>query len=250
MGKVYACSDLHGMYELWKQIENYLQEDDRLIFLGDAADRGEKGLQIMLELLADPRVTYLKGNHEDIMIQACNSPMTQPSFELALWLQNGGYSTWQAFEELSISEKWDLISKLEDLQQIIIYKNQQGKTILLSHAGTEIKNIAIENENIIINNIDDVDFLWDRTHFYEIFNPNIPLYDENLYIVHGHTPTQILNKKICGTYSDNEICVYCKGHKIDIDTGCFASKQIALLDLDTLEPIYFRLEEGPDGVSR
>ena len=71
MGKVYACSDLHGMYKLWKQIENYLQEDDRLIFLGDAADRGTDGIQIMVELLADPRVTYLKGNHEDMMVKVC-----------------------------------------------------------------------------------------------------------------------------------------------------------------------------------
>ena len=55
---------------------------------------------------------------------------------------------------------------------------------------------------------------------------------------------EILNEKIAGNYSNNEIRIYCNGHKIDIDTGCFASKQIALLDLDTLEPIYFRLEEG------
>lgn len=247
MSRVFACSDLHGMYSLWEQIKNFLQKDDKLIFLGDAADRGEQGLQIMLELLADPRVTYLKGNHEDIMIQACNSIISQSSFELSLWLQNGGYSTWQAFEELSIPEKWDLISKLEDLRQVTIYKNQQGKTILLSHAGTEMRNITIENENIIINNIDDVDFLWDRAHFYEIFNPNIPLYDENLYMVHGHTPTQILNKKICGTYSNNEIRLYCKGHKIDIDTGCFFCGQTALLDLDTFEPVYFRIEEAQNG---
>ena len=59
-----------------------------------------------------------------------------------------------------------------------------------------------------------------------------------------------MNQKIGGVYSDNEIRIYCDGYKIDIDTGCFVSKQIALLDLDTLEPVYFRLEEELDGISR
>ena len=40
-----------------------------------------------------------------------------------------------------------------------------------------------------------------------------------------------------------EIVTYCDGHKIDIDLGCFATKKIALLDLDTLEPIYFEEKE-------
>ena len=61
---------------------------------------------------------------------------------------------------------------------------------------------------------------------------------------------EILNEKIAGVYSDNEIRFYCDGHKIDIDIGCFASKQIALLDLDTFEPIYFKLEEEPNGINK
>ena len=56
---------------------------------------------------------------------------------------------------------------------------------------------------------------------------------------------QILVKKIGLTsYKNDSIIPYCEGHKIDIDLGCFVSRQIALLDLDTFEPIYFRLEEG------
>ena len=35
------------------------------------------------------------------------------------------------------------------------------------------------------------------------------------------------------------ICKYCHQHKIDLDLATFVSKKIALLDLDTLEPIYF-----------
>ena len=240
MGKVYACSDLHAMYKLWKQIENYLQEDDRLIFLGDAADRGTDGIQIMVELLADPRVTYLKGNHEDMMVKVCFEYLEGINYNVPLWMQNGGNQTLEDFLKFPEQYQRFLLSKLAELQKVSIYKNTQGQIIHLSHAGGMIRDIISDN---IIN----LDFLWDRSHFYEKFESD---YDEKLYVVHGHTPTQILNQKIGGVYSDNEIRIYCDGYKIDIDTGCFASKQIALLDLDTLEPVYFRLKEELDGVSR
>ena len=232
MGKVYACSDLHGMYKLWKQIENYLQEDDRLIFLGDAADRGTDGLQIMVELLANPRVTYLKGNHEDMMVIVCSEYLEGINHNVPLWLQNGGNQTLEDFLRMPERYQRFILSKLATLQKVSIYKNTQGQTIHLSHAGGRIRDIMSDNTARL-------DFLWDREHFYENFESG---YDKKLYVVHGHTPTQILNERITGVYSDNEIRFYCDGHKIDIDTGCFASKQIALLDLDTFEPIYFKLE--------
>ena len=240
MGKVYACSDLHGMYKLWKQIENYLQEDDRLIFLGDAADRGTDGIQIMVELLADPRVTYLKGNHEDMMVKVCLEYLEGINYNVPLWMQNGGNQTLEDFLKFPEQYQRFLLTKLAALQEVSIYKNTQDQIIHLSHAGGMIRDI-MSDDTI------HLDFLWDRYHFYENFESD---YDKKLYVVHGHTPTQILNEKIAGNYSNNEIRIYCNGHKIDIDTGCFASKQIALLDLDTLEPIYFRLEEELDGVSR
>ena len=33
MNKVYACSDLHGMYNLWKQIKEYCDETDTIYYL-------------------------------------------------------------------------------------------------------------------------------------------------------------------------------------------------------------------------
>lgn len=69
-----------------------------------------------------------------------------------------------------------------------------------------------------------------------------------------HTPVQYLkfefgyydNDKVIWTPLNKEelkekpeIIKYCDGHKIDIDLGSVNSKRTALLDLDTLEPIYF-----------
>ena len=40
----YACSDLHGNWELWAEIKKFLKPDDTLYYLGDATDRGPDGL--------------------------------------------------------------------------------------------------------------------------------------------------------------------------------------------------------------
>lgn len=64
MNKHYCFTDLHGCYDLWRQIKNYCDETDTLYFLGDAIDRGPDGVVLMEELLKDKRVIYLKGNHE------------------------------------------------------------------------------------------------------------------------------------------------------------------------------------------
>ena len=64
----YVFSDLHAQTNLWEQIKNYIKEDDELFFLGDAVDRGPGGITILQEILADPRITMLRGNHEDFII--------------------------------------------------------------------------------------------------------------------------------------------------------------------------------------
>ena len=59
MNKHYCFTDVHGNYNLWRQVADYCDETDVIYFLGDAADRGEDGLQIIQELLRDKRVVYL-----------------------------------------------------------------------------------------------------------------------------------------------------------------------------------------------
>ena len=70
MGKVYASSDWHGCLAPAQKVLDFLQPDDKLYFLGDAIDRGDHGYQIMTKLLNDPRVVYMGGNHEQMMLGA------------------------------------------------------------------------------------------------------------------------------------------------------------------------------------
>ena len=69
MHDVFYFTDVHGQYELYKAAMDYCLIRDpeaTIIFGGDAADRGKNGYQIIKELINNPYVIYLKGNHEEI----------------------------------------------------------------------------------------------------------------------------------------------------------------------------------------
>jgi len=68
---VYVAGDLHGDYESFRKIlHRYetVERDSLLLFLGDYADRGYNGLEIIMELnkLLNGRedIVAIKGNHE------------------------------------------------------------------------------------------------------------------------------------------------------------------------------------------
>ena len=75
MNKVFYFTDIHGHYDLFHHIITWCKEQDancQIIFGGDACDRGVSGYRIMKELLEDPQVIYLKGNHEDMFDAAAS----------------------------------------------------------------------------------------------------------------------------------------------------------------------------------
>lgn len=215
MNKHYCFTDIHGNYNLWRQIADYCDETDRIIFLGDACDRGEDGLQIIQELLKDKRVTYLKGNHEEMFTDIGAELAESVHWNLPLWLQNGGDSTIESFEKLSYDSQLYYICKLMALPLRFKYVNKNGQTILLSHAGFTPGRAFDEHQ-----------LLWDRDHLYDPW-PQDEKYKDT-YVIHGHTPTPII-------FKTSEIVRYCDGHKIDLDVGSFMTNKIILYDLDTLE---------------
>ena len=70
MNKVYAISDIHGMYNLWRQVIDSLDETDTLYVLGDCGDRGPDGWKIIKEALSDPRIVYIRGNHDQMLLDS------------------------------------------------------------------------------------------------------------------------------------------------------------------------------------
>ena len=236
MSKTYAIADLHGMWELWTQIKEFLQPDDKLYVLGDAADRGSSGWAILKEMLADPRVTYIRGNHDQMLLDAWRYDWTGSDYYL--WMTNGGYET---FEALMQDEKSEIyLMQLARTKLYHCYVNKEGQRIHLSHAGfTLMENDEIPNKEDLLW---DRDHCWDHCDFWPTTNPTD-------YVVHGHTPVRssTFRNLLYGDatrYKVNNTATvvrYVCGHKICIDSGAFSTRKIALLDLDTLQETVFEI---------
>lgn len=232
MSKTYAFTDIHGQYKLWEKIKKHCAEDDVIYFLGDAVDRGPDGIKIMLELLADPRVIYLKGNHEDMMVEVCRDIIKELPSDLHWWLENGGYSTYESLAPDLYSNNENLLAfldKIDKLPTCALYQNRNGENIYLSHSGAYSPIFEEKFSKWVKEASFDHKYLWDRSHINrKTWSEKYP----NAYIVHGHSPVQLFFKK-------EEPHEYCEGHKIDLDLGTYNTKQIALLDLDTFDCTIF-----------
>lgn len=213
MGRTFAVADIHGIYDLFCMLKNYVTPEDTVYVLGDCADRGPDGIKIIKEVLELPNFIYIKGNHEDLFVDAVKS------FDNHLWFYNGGgktYDAWDGDEEL--------VKTLDALPVIETYNNKQGQKVYLCHAGfTPNKKSFVWAE----------DYIWDRKHFADRW-----FGEDNEIVVHGHTPVPCLKF----ADRDDSPVWYCDGHKLDIDMGAYWTNRLALVDLDTWEIMMFEGE--------
>lgn len=210
----FAFSDLHGNLNAWHAIQARTNMDDHLYCLGDAADRGPDGYLMLREILADPRVVYLKGNHDDMFVEGA---IGNDSQLLSHWISRcGGDSTYEAWKR--DGSPADILHKLRQapIREKLVTKRG---LILLSHAGyTPRKNGSTLPS--------DFDFLWDRDHVHDPWE----LGDKDIFVVHGHTP--VFHVHSLDRLKDVEPLFYCGGHKVCIDMGTPSSDVCALLNLD------------------
>lgn len=226
---VYACGDLHGHIKIFKKIKAMLQPKDKVYFIGDAGDRGPKSWECIKAIYEDPQFIYLKGNHEDMLVKACEDYISQEYWDYYsanLCIRNGGQNTIDSWEKDLKKEMW--VSRLRNLPLWDFYENPSGHKIILSHAGfTPWKNI---NTNACIIPSAKT-LLWDRKHFYDNWQEKRM---DDVVIVHGHTPIQHLSEDLNRVWKSGAFW-YSNGHKVCIDSGGFFSGEWILLNLDTLE---------------
>ena len=238
----YAVADLHGRLDLYKQIKDFLKPEDMVYFLGDAGDRGPNSWETIKAIYNDPQFIYIKGNHEDMLVNLMEADLDEaPHFD-EYWLVkiNGGESTYQGWLAENEDDREEWYNRLKHLPTWRTYSNAEGILIWLTHAGfTPGKH----------NWPDDYKLLWDRSHF----NAEWEGMDNEL-VVHGHTPIPLLIKDInefCEFFEgsaenyiwedwDGGALWYCKDHKVCIDCGAAWYDCCVLLDLDTLDEHIFQ----------
>ena len=228
---VWAFSDIHGQRQLFDAVMDKIGPDDRAYFLGDAIDRGPDGWAIFKQIMDDPRITFICGNHEDMMIEALRLfPDIRWSQAMERWSWNGNEPTLQAIENDDLNVVKNYLLRARDLPIFQTYTSPLGNTFWLSHAGCDY----VEH----LGWLSREDLIWDRHHFLsnKWFNDN----PDNLYIVHGHTPIPILLEELSIYHDDisrdGEVepgaYYYAGGHKIDIDCGAHFTGCTVLLNLD------------------
>ena len=117
----YVMSDLHGRYDLYRKMMETIHfgQDDVLYVLGDVVDRNCGGIQILKEIMANPNIHMLLGNHEFMMRNTLANPkkcsMNGYEDNMALWYRNGGQVTHEEFDAEEPETQKQILCFLEKL---------------------------------------------------------------------------------------------------------------------------------------
>ncbi len=226
--RCYVIGDIHGCVdELRCLIEGLpLKPGDHIVFLGDYIDRGPDSKGVISYLLGLQRdtaayeCTFLKGNHEDMLLSYVGLEGQHGD----MFLHNGGRSTLASYglfkNEPSVEEALAVIPS----NHLAFYRSLQRYTILGSflcvHAGIHpLKSL---------NDQTDSEIFWIRGEF--INNPHRLPYT----VLFGHTP----HKEV----------YYNLPYKLGLDTGLVYGNKLSCFE--TTEKALYQVSRGKKAVRR
>ena len=259
MHDIFCFTDIHGVRPLYDAIMNYCNEQDpeaTIIFCGDAMDRGYDGYAIMKELLDNPYVVYLKGNHEDMFVQAARNIKDMFSFDgrsredirkvlnackgfdykyapIQDSLYNGGMST--LLDWIEDGMPMDIVDRVDNLPLTFKYEN-----IDFCHASPFYDTFArvynAEYEGKTPDEYDAEHLLWGRTTLGTVWAPN-------RIQIFGHTPSIYVSDYVDFKMDNDMDPIPVKIHeKIDMDTGAAFTGMAFVLNILTMQAQGFNLE--------
>ena len=192
---VYAVGDVHGRYDLLVALLQAIADDmaslgpgrrPLLVFLGDYIDRGPQAPEVLTTLIwlsryAEFDVSFLRGNHEDMMLAFLDGPE-----KAAVWLRVGGAQTLRAYgieveegesgPEACARLRDELLDQLPASHLAFLQSLEMCVTCgdyAFVHAGVR-PGVSLRQQA-------DADLLWIRKEFLEAQQPFERI------IVHGHT---------------------------------------------------------------
>ena len=216
----YAIGDIHGeigkltrLYELIAEDAVRHSAQTMLVHLGDMIDRGPDPRGVIELAMAMERATNcvsLKGNHEELMLNAYDKPDTAGIYH---WASNGGDETIASYKAANgQADDWrDAIDRehLKWLRALPIQHRDETRNILFVHAGIDPRRYPNCPEEVK---------LWTRSPIF--YNPKRwPDRPElaGLTVVHGHTPTDDFEPDV-------------RINRINVDTGaCFGGPLTAVV---------------------
>jgi serine/threonine protein phosphatase 1 len=221
--RLYAVGDIHGRADLLDALLDKIAADaaetelqSRVIFLGDYVDRGPNSKEVLERLLQYgeqfPQSVFLKGNHEEAMLDFIADPI-----DLESWIDWGGLETMQSYGLPAVADRPpeslrnELVEKLPDahfqfLMDLPCY--YQAGDYIFVHAGLRA--------GVSLGNQVSQDMLWIRDEFYLTSASDWG----SRCIVHGHTPQN---------------APFNSSWRVNVDTGAFRTGSLTAVVLEGKE---------------
>lgn len=203
MKRILAFGDIHGMYDRFMNVWDQAKptKEDRIIFLGDYIDRGNKPVKVLTFIMNKIKEGFdiipLMGNHELMFTEH----YTEHGLTLAPgdYIRNGGDITLLQFQQAKRNGK-DLTQIIEFIQHLKIYHTEEigGEKYTFIHAGYDPSKRFEDN--------DVFDYVWIREEFFCEYTGELGTF------VIGHTPVQNFGEDV-PIMNENKILM--------IDTGSF-----------------------------
>ncbi|MFN4225793.1 MAG: metallophosphoesterase [Hyphomonas sp.] len=204
-----AIGDVHGEFDRLKDLHAQVLAHARraypgrplqLVHLGDLVDRGPASAQVVeylmtLELPGWPAPVTLRGNHEQMMIDALDArERTSPEWDQ--WLWNGGRMTLDSYASVPGARLAEHLAWLKSLPTLHVAP-EAG--LVFVHGGIDPAMFPRCGEQV---------HMWTRRQaFFEPGQWTAPAL-RGMRVIHGHTPTRDSFPETAGA-----------GQRLNIDTG-------------------------------
>lgn len=210
-----AIGDIHGCLLSLERLVSRLPRNEELIFLGDYVDRGSCSAQVLdylLELERNRSCRFLKGNHEQMMMDAIHHEE-----RIQTWLTNGGRETLLSFWQepadwMRLPRREPPLARFVSFHERLLLYHEDEYAIYV-HAGLDPSIADIRDQKTHT-------LLWERERF--IRNPERW---QGKPVVFGHTPTRRMGIPADGIFK--------KGKLVGVDTGCVYGGRLTGYDTAT-----------------
>lgn len=227
---VYAIGDIHGCFTLLVDLQARIAEDVKVrrytdvtvVYLGDYVDRGPQTREVIERLASLHMISqgfnevFLKGNHEEAMLEALFDPKVYPTW----WWSIGGHAVLTSYGIPTDfdDQETEIVAKVEKLKEVMPLEHMKfllhcldhthretvgGREFFFCHAGVR-PGVALDQQEAD-------DLLWIRKGFLDSDA------DHGAIIVHGHTITKM---------------PAILPNRIGVDTGAYKHKKLTAVALD------------------
>lgn len=233
---IYAIGDVHGRYDLLKDLlaivaRDYVARADGrrplIVFCGDYVDRGPDSFEVVeavvqLKKRRDIEVRALKGNHEQAMLGFIDDPATGMN-----WLSYGGLETLESYGVRgSMDDDRNRRQAARELAALLPPSHEaflRSLELVIEVGDYAFVHAGIKRGRPLKKQKED-HLLWIREGFLDDDQPHGKL------IVHGHTWIDELPQM--------------RANRIGIDTGAYATGVLTALRLDGIDRQFLHARAG------